>query len=63
MKRSTNRPVLNGHMNVSDIGELMEKRRVRYEEVADLRVATDGRSIREICEEIQERMAEKQEQG
>ncbi len=63
VKRSTNRPVLNGHMSVSDIGELMEKRRVCYEEVADLRVATDGRSVREICEEIQKRMAEKQEQG
>lgn len=63
VKRSANRPVLKGHMNVSDIGELMEKRRGRYEEVADFSVATDERSVREICAEIQMRMAEKQEQG
>ena len=49
VKQSTNRPVLNGHMNLSDIGKLMEKRRARYEEVADFSVATDGRSVREIC--------------
>ena len=63
VKQSTNRPVLNGHMNLSDIGKLMEKRRARYEGVADFSVATDGRSVREICGEIQKWIAEKRERG
>lgn len=52
VKKGTNRPVLNGHMNVEYICELMEKRRARYEEVADLCIATDGKSVETICEEI-----------
>lgn len=52
VKYSTNRPVLNGNMNVEYIKELMEKRRERYESVADIRVATDGRTVAEICAEI-----------
>ena len=49
---STNRPVLNGNMNVEYIKELMEKRRERYELAADIAVATDGKSAEEICQEI-----------
>lgn len=52
VKHSTNRPVLNGHMNVEYITELMEKRRACYEEAADFVVATDDKSREEICEEI-----------
>ena len=52
VKDSSNRPVLNGHMNVEYISELMEKRRSRYESVADLAVATDGRSAETIADEI-----------
>lgn len=52
VKDSTNRPVLNGNMTVAYIEELMEKRRARYEAVADVYVATDGKSIAEICAEI-----------
>jgi len=52
VKNSTNRPVLNGHMNVEYIAELMEKRRACYEEAADCMVATDGKSREEICMEI-----------
>ena len=48
----TNRPVLNGNMNVEYIKELMEKRRERYELAADIVVATDGKSAEEICKEI-----------
>ena len=50
VKNSTNRPILNGNMNVEYITELMEKRRVCYEESADYAVATDGKSRDEICE-------------
>lgn len=52
VRHSTTRPVLNGHMNVEYIAELMEKRRACYEDAADYRVATDGKSREEICEEI-----------
>lgn len=49
---STDRPLLNGHMNVEYIAELMEKRRPKYEAAADIVVATDGKSVAEICKEI-----------
>lgn len=52
VKDSKNRPVLNGNMTVAYIQELMEKRRARYETVADVRISTDGKSIAEICAEI-----------
>lgn len=52
VKNDTNRPVLNGNMNVEYIRELMEMRRERYETVADIQIDTDGKSTREICAEI-----------
>ena len=52
VRYSTERPVLNGHMNLEYIKELMEKRRPCYEKAADLTVSTDGRAAREICLEI-----------
>lgn len=52
VKDCTNRPILNGNMNVDFIRSLMEKRRERYETVADIEIATDGRSKEEICQEI-----------
>lgn len=52
VKGGTARPILNGHMNAEYIRELMEKRRLHYERAADFCVATDGRSVREIAEEI-----------
>lgn len=52
VKDSTDRPILNGNMNVKYIRGLMEKRRERYEAVADKQVATDGKTAAEICREI-----------
>lgn len=52
VKDSTNRPILNGNMNVTYIAELMEKRRACYEDAADIIVETDGKNCEEICEEI-----------
>lgn len=54
VKDSTERPVLNGNMNVSYIKDLMEKRRPKYEAAADVKVATDGKTAKEICGEILE---------
>lgn len=52
VKDSTNRPLLNGNMNVPYIRELMEKRKPFYEAAATVVVSTDGRSVQEIAEEI-----------
>ena len=56
VKNSTDRPVLNGNMNVEYITELMEKRWPKYEAAADLVISTDMKNVREICEEILERV-------
>ena len=52
VKDSTHRPVLNGNMNVEYIKGLMEQRQARYEAAADIEIATDGKNITEICDEI-----------
>ena len=52
VKNSTDRPILNGHMNVEYIAELMEKRRALYEAAADITIQTDGKMREQICEEI-----------
>lgn len=52
VKDSTDRPILNGNMNVEYIRELMEKRREKYQAAADIVIATDGKSVQAICEEI-----------
>lgn len=52
VKKSKDRPILNGNMNVEYIRELMEKRRSRYEEVADFVIQTDGKNVTDICREI-----------
>lgn len=54
VKDSTNRPVLNGHMSVEYIQELMNCRSARYEAVADVCIATDTKNVDEICAEIME---------
>lgn len=52
VKNSTDRPILNGHMNVEYIAELMEKRRALYEAAADITIQTDSKTREQICEEI-----------
>lgn len=52
VKETNDRPVLNGNMNVEYISELMEKRRTRYEKAADIVIATDEKTVDEICNEI-----------
>lgn len=54
VKDNGDRPVLNGNMNVEYISELMEKRKLRYEMAADIVIATDGKTVDEICNEILE---------
>jgi len=52
VKHSTDRPILNGNMNVEYIAGLMEKRRALYEAAADIKIDTDGKSVLQICDEI-----------
>lgn len=52
VKDSTDRPILNDNMSVEFIQGLMEKRREKYLEVADVVVATDRKNVVEICEDI-----------
>lgn len=61
VKNSSDRPILNGHMNVEYIAQLMEKRRSLYEAAADLTVATDKKTREEICQEILDRLEETNE--
>ena len=46
------RPLLQGKMNVNDIGEMMRKRSAYYEEVADYILEGDGKSVSACVEEI-----------
>lgn len=55
VKDSRERPILNGHMNVAYISELMEKRRALYEAAADIRIDVDDKNVADICEEIVEK--------
>ncbi|MCI8566777.1 MAG: shikimate kinase [Lachnospiraceae bacterium] len=52
VKKHTGRPLLNGHMNVEYIAQLMEKRAPFYEAAAEITVRVDGRGIEEIVDEI-----------
>lgn len=52
VQNSTDRPILNGNMNIGFIASLMEKRKTRYLEVADLIIETDDRSVLDITKEI-----------
>lgn len=52
IKDSTDRPLLNGNMNVEHIASLMEKRRELYVNACDIKVATDGKTPDEIACEI-----------
>lgn len=52
VKYSTNRPLLNGNMNVEYITQLMEKRLPIYEAAADEIIVVDGKEKQQVVEEI-----------
>lgn len=56
VKNSTERPILNNNMNVEFISQLMEKRRELYKNAADITIATDGKNVDQICDEIISRL-------
>lgn len=53
---SSNRPLLNGNMNVAYIREMMERRSGYYRAAADVTVVTDDKEPEKIAEEILEYM-------
>lgn len=57
VKGSTERPLLNGHMNVSYIRDLMERREEKYRAASDLTVHTTGKEVPEICEELLQKLS------
>ena len=54
VRYSKDRPILNGHMNVEYIAELMNKRNPRYTSVADIIIETDDKEIDQIVTEIEQ---------
>ena len=52
VRHATNRPLLNGNMNVEYIAGMMEKRRSLYESAADVTISTDKKTTVEIVKEI-----------
>lgn len=58
VEKNDDRPILKGRKTVKDIAELMGARREKYEEAADIVVATDDKSISTICEEIMQKIKE-----
>lgn len=54
VKDSTNRPLLEGNMNVEYIAGLMAEREPRYEAAADLKIVTDELTPRQTAEKIME---------
>lgn len=52
VKNSNDRPILNGNMNVEYIENLMEKRRMIYQQSADITIKTDNKALVEIANEV-----------
>lgn len=55
VKNTTNRPLLNGNMNVDYIRALMEQREPFYKRASDVAVVTDDRDIASVAKEILEK--------
>lgn len=54
VKKSNDRPLLEGKKNVQAISELIDQRKEKYEAAADIKVSTDGKNVTDICHEIME---------
>lgn len=52
VKNSTDRPLLNGNMNIPYITELMEARKPKYEAAADSMIETDGCTPEQVAEKL-----------
>ena len=52
VRNSTNRPLLNGNMNIEHITNLMNQRLPRYEAAADITIFVDEKEKNEVLEEL-----------
>lgn len=52
VKRNHNRPLLEGNKNIAFIKKMMDERKDKYLEAADIIIATDGKGVKAICREI-----------
>ncbi len=59
VKDSDERPLLQGHKDVSYIAVLMEQRRPRYEAAADITVDTSQLNIEEVCRQVLRQVTER----
>ena len=53
--------LLKENKSVEFIAQLMEKRKEKYEDAADVVIRTDGKTILQICEELITRLMELEE--
>ncbi len=58
VKDSHDRPLLENHMNVPYIAELMAERKEKYEAAADITIKTDGKDEPAICAELAQKLLE-----
>lgn len=56
VENGKDRPILNGHMNVEYIEQLQEARKACYEAAGEIVIATDGREIGEMAEELKKKL-------
>lgn len=52
VKDSTNRPLLNGNMNIPYITKLMEDREPKYQRAADVVIPTDGCTPKQVAQKL-----------
>ena len=52
VRNNHDRPLLENHKSVEYIESLLEKRQEKYLAAADLVISTDGKTVEEICREI-----------
>lgn len=57
VKDSTDRPLLNGNMNIPYIQQLMEAREPKYKAAADICIKTDGCTPAEVADKILDQLA------
>lgn len=56
VREDHSRPLLENNKNAAFIAQMLEGRRPKYEAAADLRITTDGKTAREICRELLEKL-------
>lgn len=58
IKDCSSRPVLKNKSRLEYIADLMESRRKKYEEAADIVVQTDDKTVMQVCQELMTKLME-----